>query len=539
MPWRLMTALATALAVLAFAGSAQARLIYVANAGDGTVSAVDAATGSTVATIGVGKEPVDVAIAPDGSRVYVADKGSDSVSVIATATQSVIANIAVGKEPAGIAVAPSGASAYVASFGDESVSPISIASSSTGGPIHVGKEPEGVAISPDGSAVFVAMRSGGVAAISTSSNQVVGTIADSLQPSRLALTPNGGRAFVTNAEGGSVTAFDPRSDSTIGAPIQIGTPLAGIAVDPNGRNAYVTSPSGASVASIDASLASVASAPLLGFPGATGIAIAPDGMHGFVTDGHGSSATVLDVAGAAAVGSFGTGSKPTGIAVVPDQGPKASLFVSPAQPRAKKVVTLRASGSSDADGKVANYVWDFGDGTHAEGPEPTRAHRYRARGEYTIALRVVDDEGCSSEVVYTGQTASCNGSAAAIATRTIFVADTRGPALRLAGAKRQPVGGGVKVRARCPREPCGVQAHAALVVAGAGAPHSRFALAPAQASRPSTGWRVLHLRLSGSARAAASRTLAAGGEAKVLVSVLARDTDNELSLRKRKIRLRP
>ncbi len=513
--------------------------MYVTNSGNSTVSALDAGTGSVVANIGVGSEPVDVAIAPDGSRAYVVNKGSNSVSVIATATQAVVANIGVGREPDGIAVSPNGASAYVADFGDESVSLISTATESVPiGPIHVGKEPEGVAVSTDGSKAFVARHSGGVAVLSTASNQIVGTVVDSLGPSRIALAPSGGRGFLTNAETASVTAFDPGSAATVGAPIPLEAKPTGIAIAPGGGTAYVASAAAGSVMQLDAS-ADAPSGTIFGFPGATGIAIAPDGLHGYVTDGGGSGLTVLDTLAGASVGSIGVGPKPTGVAVVPDQGPKASLFIAPSRPRAKKVVTFHASGSSDADGKIANYIWEFGDGTHAEGAEPTRAHRYRARGEYTVTLRTVDEEGCSAAIVYTGQTVSCNGSAAAVASRTIFVANTRGPVLKLGGAKRQALGHQVTVRARCPREPCGLQARGALIVAAGSGGAKRYRLLATRVPQPSTGWRVLRLGLPASALRAAGRALGEGGEATVTVSVLARDQDNELALRQRKLKLAP
>jgi YVTN family beta-propeller protein len=535
--------LVVVLAFLALCGSAQARLAYVTNSGDGTVSAFDTASGAVVANVVVGKEPVDVAIAPDGTRAYVANKGSNTVSVIDTASQSVGANVAVGKEPDGIAVSPNGAAAYVSNFGDESLSLISTATDTVPiGPIHVGEEPEGVAISPDGGSVFVARRSGGVAVVSTATNQVAGTVPDPFGPSRIALLPNGSRGFVTDAETASVTAFDPRSATTVGAPIPLGASPTGIAIAPDGRTAYVSSPAGNSVTPIDTSLDSLSGPPFVGFPAATGIAIAPDGLHGYVTDGSGSAVTVLDVANDAASGSIGVGSKPTGVAVMPDQSPKASLFISPARPRAKKVVTVHASGSTDPDGKIADYVWEFGDGSHAEGSQPTSTHRYRKRGEYTVTLKTVDEEGCSTEVVYTGQTASCNGSAAAVASRTIFVADTRGPVLKLGGAKRQAIGPKVYVRARCPRESCGLQAHGAVLAVvdrGGAKVRTHGSLLPSQAPRPTTGWRVLRLGLPRATRRAASRALAEGGEAKVVISVLARDRDNELTLSQRKLTLRP
>jgi PKD repeat protein len=52
-----------------------------------------------------------------------------------------------------------------------------------------------------------------------------------------------------------------------------------------------------------------------------------------------------------------------------------------------------ATGSSDSDGTIGTYNWDFGDGTPvADGPvNPT--HLYATNGEYTVTLVVTDDEG--------------------------------------------------------------------------------------------------------------------------------------------------
>jgi PKD repeat protein len=48
-------------------------------------------------------------------------------------------------------------------------------------------------------------------------------------------------------------------------------------------------------------------------------------------------------------------------------------------------------------------------------------HTYAHAGTYTVALTVVDADGCSTLTVFTGQTASCNGSPAATTIRTVGV----------------------------------------------------------------------------------------------------------------------
>jgi subtilisin len=49
-----------------------------------------------------------------------------------------------------------------------------------------------------------------------------------------------------------------------------------------------------------------------------------------------------------------------------------------------------ASGSSDSDGSIASYDWDFGDGNTVSGV--TANHTYAASGTYTVVLTVTDDE---------------------------------------------------------------------------------------------------------------------------------------------------
>jgi hypothetical protein len=54
-------------------------------------------------------------------------------------------------------------------------------------------------------------------------------------------------------------------------------------------------------------------------------------------------------------------------------------------------VSVTSEGSSDSDGRIAQYEWGFSDGTYVEGPSAT--HRYGAPGEYVVTLMVTDDQG--------------------------------------------------------------------------------------------------------------------------------------------------
>lgn len=54
-------------------------------------------------------------------------------------------------------------------------------------------------------------------------------------------------------------------------------------------------------------------------------------------------------------------------------------------------VDFDGSGSSDADGSIVSYVWDFGDGSTGSGV--TTSHTYNAQGTYNVNLTVTDNDG--------------------------------------------------------------------------------------------------------------------------------------------------
>ena len=56
--------------------------------------------------------------------------------------------------------------------------------------------------------------------------------------------------------------------------------------------------------------------------------------------------------------------------------------------------TFNASASSDSDGTIAGYAWNFGDGNTGTGA--TSSHTYTSAGSFTVSLTVTDDGGATA-----------------------------------------------------------------------------------------------------------------------------------------------
>ncbi|HEX9245997.1 MAG TPA: cytochrome D1 domain-containing protein, partial [bacterium] len=116
--------------------------MFVTNSGDNTVSVIETATNTVVATVQVATKPEGVAVTPDGSWVYVANNGDGTVTVIDAVSFQLVLTVVVGSAPIGVAVTPDGSRVYVANSGDNTVSVIDTATDSvTTGPVPVGTSP--------------------------------------------------------------------------------------------------------------------------------------------------------------------------------------------------------------------------------------------------------------------------------------------------------------------------------------------------------------------------------------------------------------
>ena len=473
------------------------------NGSGGSVSVIDTSANATVGTpIGVGENPFAIAITPDGTRAYVVNSGSDTVSVIDIATNAVVATIPVGSGPGAIAITPDGTRAYVANSAVDNISVIDTATNTVvDAPIPVGNDPEAmIAITPDGSTAYVPnfnnVNPSTVSVIDLATNTPVGAgIPVGSGPFAVAITPDGARAYVVHEGSDDVYVIDTATNTTVGPPIPVG-------MDPDN------------------------------------LAVTPDGSRVYVANSNSNDISVIDTATNLVVGApISSPGKPLGIAFVPNQPPVAAFAAARAGGGASAAglgpaglaVSFDAGASRDSDGTLARYDWDFGDGTTQTlfAGAPTTSHTYSAPGTYTATLTVTDHEGCSNRLVFTGQTAYCNGSSVA---RTQVEVDVDPPGLKLSGTKRQKADASIEVGVRCD-EPCALVAKGKLAAGG----RSFNVKANKQLEAGKKG--TLKLKLSNAARDAAAEALRAGGSLQARITVRATDAAGNATTAKRRVSL--
>jgi DNA-binding beta-propeller fold protein YncE len=561
------------------------RNVYVVGNSSNNVAALDIGGAGLLTPVAgspfaAGTAAVSIAMTPDGRRAYVTDADTVPPSVSAYSVTSaggltpIAGSFLVGALPLGNAVTPNGRFMYVVNRDSKDISAFEIHGTGAltvvpGSPFPAGGSPTGITISADGRFLYTQNTEGTVSALAIGGDGTLGPIPGSpfasggLTTWAGTVSPDGHFLYVVNRDSDDFSAFAIAANGSLA--LLPGYPLGsgglepnGIAISPDGRRLYTmnsTSVGGFAI-SPSGALAQVSGGPVIVPSPARSGAVTPDGTRlyvaaqsigkavlGFDIDYHGTLAPLSGSPFEAGIANPDV----QALAITPNQGPTAS-FTSSAAGNGKAI--FNGSASSDPDGTVVRYDWDFGDGTGAREGGVAPSHTYSAAGTYPVTLTVIDDEGCSTSVVFTGQTASCNGGTAARFKADVKVelppAPAMKPKLTLRGAKVQKLGKWIVVTAV-------TDVSAKLVASGrllvrppppqgaAGASKTRgrsFNLSKAVASAEAGKVVKLKLRLSKRARAAAGMALAAGGKARAKMAVAATGVDGKRGKAERTIRLR-
>jgi len=128
-----------------------------------------------------------------------------------------------------------------------------------------------------------------------------------------------------------------------------------------------------------------------------------DGGTGLTTSEIIGSAAPNNMQGFDFTNTWETITNPDDYPILAWQQPTASFTPSTNSLNVGEAITFDASASSDSDGSVVSYAWDFdGDGTtDVTRTAPLVTHTYDAFGEYAVTLTVTDDNGATDSTVKT------------------------------------------------------------------------------------------------------------------------------------------
>jgi YVTN family beta-propeller protein/VCBS repeat-containing protein len=204
--------------------------LYITDVLTDTVAVLDPTTGAVIDTIDVGRNPTEIALSPDRTKMYVTNLVDGTISVIdlSTATPTVT-SIFVGLHPISTAVSPDGGRLYVTLAQPEAPDSVVVIDLATGAttPIEVSRIPFDVAVTPDGKRAYVPTIEfdGEVLVIDTETNTVVDTI-DAVGH-EVAISPDGTHVFVIAPTGGvHVISVIPGADLTPLAANTLAVPAA-------------------------------------------------------------------------------------------------------------------------------------------------------------------------------------------------------------------------------------------------------------------------------------------------------------------------
>jgi DNA-binding beta-propeller fold protein YncE len=410
-------------------GAAPARAgavgVYVSNFGSETMSVFATGLGGVLSPVECDPTtfcktygfPSAVVIDPTDRHVYVAQGPTNSVAAYAVGAGGTLSPVECDpttvckaeKGPFGLAVDPSGGHVYATNSGAASVSVFAIGAGGVLSPVacdptticKTGKNPTGIAVDPGGRHLYVINETDSVSVFAIGDGGVLSPVAcdpstvckTGESPSGIAVDPSGTHVYVSNSKSSSVSVFAIGAAGVL-SPVacdptticRTGTSPAALAVDPSGSHLYVAN------------------------SGSSSVSVFAIGAGGVLSPVACDPTTVCK-----------TGKNPffLSLAISPDQGPTAAFAATVGQPGSPS--SFDASSSSDPDGQVVRFDWNFGDGTSLQNGGTRPQHTYANPGSYMASVTVTDDAGCSASQVFTGQTVSCNGGPAASARAVVTV----------------------------------------------------------------------------------------------------------------------
>jgi YVTN family beta-propeller protein len=317
--------------------------VIVSDETGGRIAIIDAAAGTVVDTIPVGKRPRGLRALRDGTHVLVAlsgspiagpgvdesklppaDRSADGIGLVDLTTRQVVRIIQSGQDPETFALSADEQTLYVSNEESSEMSVVDLAKGTVRAHVQACEEPEGVTVRPGGNEVYMTCEgANAVVVIDTQKLEQVAQIKTGPRPRSIAFTSDGAFAFVTNENGAAITVIDANAHRPLDAIALHGKPAdefpprpMGTALSPDGRLLYVSTGRAKGVVVIDVGKKAVQGMYENVGQRPWGIAVSPDGKTLFTANGPSGDVSFIDATTGAVLRKVKVDGSPWGVAVI-------------------------------------------------------------------------------------------------------------------------------------------------------------------------------------------------------------------------------
>src|SRR6187455_1240311 len=252
--------------------------------------------------------------AQNTERLYVVNKNADSISIVNARTMAVEHTIATGRNPHELAVSPDGTKVYTGNVADNTVSVIDLKTNKElrkiASPDFM--SPHGIAFTPDSRrAMVTSERAKKIVVIDATTDQVLRAIDTDQGGTHMALVNKAGTwAYFTNRESNTVSFLDLTSYRIV-ANVPVGQGAEGFALSPDEKEIWTGNRNDGTLSVIDiARRQSVATIPA---PAPIRVTFTPDGKHVLVPNGSAGEVNVFDAATRRKIHTISVGRNPSGV----------------------------------------------------------------------------------------------------------------------------------------------------------------------------------------------------------------------------------
>ena len=222
--------------------------VYVANPGDGSVTVIDGASDTVIASVKTGSYPQAIAVNPETNRIYVANNYGHSVTVLDGATHAAT-TVRVGQGPRGIVANPITNKIYTANYGSKDATEIDGATNAAAS-VPTGKHPWVIALDSRGNRVYVVNEDSSSISIVDGAGRNVRNVTVGEIPFAVAVNPVTTRVYGLTYAANTMAVIDGAAGIVIKT-VPLPTHPSAIAVNAKTNRIYIANQTAASVLEVD------------------------------------------------------------------------------------------------------------------------------------------------------------------------------------------------------------------------------------------------------------------------------------------------